>query len=153
MFKIIPKTLEGFYRSCFILDSIGKYPENSPLWLVYGTSLCSKNLDSYQRAQLMYSLDYLYARLSNPSNNEIKAFVGAMKTFSVYIEETQTNNFQTSVDLSPREEIVNFLFVVNLYEDLIQELRYANGIEDFLPVNKIFQSVKDMDSVLSVLAN
>ncbi len=153
IFKIIPRTMEGFYRSCFILDNIGKYPDNLPLWLVYGTSLCSKDLNSYQHAQLMYSLDYFYARLDQPSNNELKAFVGAMKIFSAYIEEVQSNNFQTSADLSPREEVVNFLFLVNLYEDLIQELRFTNEIEDFLPVNKIFQSIKKIDSILNILAN
>ncbi len=150
IFKIIPETLEGFYKSCFILDSIDRYPDNLPLWLVYGASFYSQDLNSYEFSQLMYSLDFLYGRASSLAENELKVLVETMEKSSSYIEEIQRKKLKTSVNLSPKEEIVNFLFAVNLYEDLAQELRYLEEVESLSPINKIFQSVNDMDYVLAV---
>lgn len=56
-FEILPQTLEGFYQACFLMDKVEEHPRNYPMWLVYGTSFYSDNLNSYQFAQLMYSLD------------------------------------------------------------------------------------------------
>lgn len=151
-FKIVPKTLAGFYKSCFILDNIDRHPKNFPLWLVYGTSFYSDNLNSYEFTQLIYSIDYLYGRAVDLSENEINALIRTVQNFSRYIERIQEKKFRTSVDLSPREEIVNFLFAVNLYEDLVQELRYVEGIRNIGPIGKIFQSIHNIDSVLAALS-
>lgn len=152
IFKIMPKTLEGFYRACFLVDRVNDRPENYSLWLVYGTTFCSDKLNSYQFAQLMYSLDFLYhASPDRFGQNELGALAETMKKLRRYISKIQKDGLRTSNDLSPLEETVNFLFTVNLYEDMSQELAYSYGIRDFGPVNKIFQSVDSVDSVLANL--
>ncbi len=148
-FKIIPKTLSGFYETCFLMEQIGKYPTNYSLWLVYGSSFCCGKLNSKEVAGLLYSLDFLYGGANNLEDNTLRAFVDAMQKISVYLTQMQEKNLQTCLDLSPREELVNFLFTVNLYEDIVQELRYLYGIDCFAPINKIFQSIKDIDSIVS----
>lgn len=42
--KIIPKTLGGFFKVCFILDHLNKIPENVNLWLVYLLSYVNTKL-------------------------------------------------------------------------------------------------------------
>ncbi len=153
VFRIVPKNLEGFYKACFVLDSIGRQPEelSLPLWLVYGVSLHSVNMSTYDFARLIYSLDYLYGKAGTLAKNEIDALAGAIEKFALYIDDVQRRNFQTSPDLSPKDEIANFLFAVSLYEDLVQELIHVEGIKTFKPIKKIFQSVKDIDPLLAVL--
>lgn len=42
--KIIPKTLDGLFKVCFILDHLNKIPENVKLWLVYLLSYANTKL-------------------------------------------------------------------------------------------------------------
>lgn len=148
-FKIMPKTLEGFYKPCFLVDRVDACPENRALWLIYGASFYADSLNSYEFARLIYSLDFLYAGTNLLERHEIRALVGTIEKCAGYIGEIQKANLQTSGSFSPNEETVNFLFAVNLYEDMSQELIHTYGVEGIEPVNKIFQSVRNMDFVLA----
>lgn len=78
-FKIIPKTLDGFYWACFLMEKIKQYPTNNEMWLVFGASFYSKNLSSYEFARLIYALDFLYGGSGELQPNTLKSFVEMMK--------------------------------------------------------------------------
>lgn len=59
----------------------------------------------------------------------------------------QRNNLQTCSDLSPNEEVINFLFAVNLYKDIVQELRVLYDVNSFKPIHKISQTIQDADLI------
>lgn len=147
IFEIIPRTLDGFYKACFLMDKIGKFPKNHLLWLVYGSSFYLDQLSSRELARLIYSLDFLYGGSDDLESNVINSFVETMQKIAGKIVSIQKHEFQTSSDLSPKEEIVNFLFTVNLYEDIVQELRYLYGVDCFDPISTIFQTIDDLDSI------
>ena len=152
-FTIIPKTLGGFYQACFLMGAIGQYPTNYDLWLVFGGTYYSKHLNSYELAQLVYSLDFLYGGADELHDNVLESFVETMEKISNHLTILQENEFRSSADLSPRAEVENFLFAVNLYEDIVQELRHAHEIDCFAPITKIFQTIQDTDLLLSKLSN
>lgn len=148
IFKIIPKTLDGFYKACFLMEQINEYPTNHSVWLVYGESFYSDELNSRELARLIYSLDFLYGGSDELDTNVLNSFVETMQKITLRMISMQNKNLQTCTDLSPKEEIVNFLFTVNLYEDIVQELRVLYGVDCFSPIIKIFHSVRDMDLIL-----
>lgn len=150
-FEIIPKTLDGFYKTCFLMDQIKKFPKNNLVWLVYGSSFFSTDLNSRELARLIYSLDFLYGGSDDLNKNTLTSFVDFMNKVTNHIVSIQEKNLRTCKNLSPKEESVNFLFVVNLYEDITQELRHLYNIDCFNPVKKIFQTVNDLDAVLQNL--
>ncbi len=150
-FKIIPKTLDGFYKACFLMDRINRFPKNHSLWLVYGSSFCSDQLNSRELSRLIYALDFLYGGSNELDENVLNSFVETMQKITDHVKIIQNQKLQSCTDLSPKEEAINFLFTVNLYEDIVQELRYLYAVDHFLPINKIFQSIKDIDSILRIL--
>ena len=87
-FKIIPKTLNGFYRSCFLMEKIQKYPKNNSLWLVYGTGFYSNELNSYELSKLVYSLDFLYGGSRAIEDNVLRILVDTLKKISDHLQFT-----------------------------------------------------------------
>lgn len=152
-FKIVPKTLGGFYKACFLMDQLKKRPENDSVWLVYGASFYSDDLNSRELARLIYALDFLYGGSADLDAHVLNSVVDVMRKITVRIDSMQKQNLQTGADLSPREEIVNFLFIVNLYEDIIQELRCLYAVDCFPPVGKIFQTLKNPDSIFKQISS
>lgn len=148
-FKIIPKTLFGFYQACFLLDQIKKQPVNYLLWLVYASSFYTDNMSSADIAKLIYCLDFLYGKAEKLEQNVLESFIQVLQKINNYIVQTQNNSLQTCTDLSPREEVVNFLFIVNLFEDIVQELRHIYKVDCFSPINKIFQTVENIDFIVT----
>lgn len=146
-FTIIPGTLDGFYRACFMMSGIGKYPENHSMWIVYGASLYSDDMDSREFAKLVYALDFLFGGTAALERNVLDALISVMQKCSRRIERMQEQNLQTCPDISPRKEAVNFLFAVNLYEDILQEMIHLYDVKQFASIRKIFQSVKDLDAL------
>ena len=65
---------------------------------------------------------------------------------------TTNTVIQKLPDFSPKSEIINFLFSVNLHEDMTQELRSLYSITDFPKINKIFQTVKNIDSICEIFS-
>lgn len=150
-FTIIPKTLDGFYRACFLMDKVGKYPKNHSMWMVYGASMYSDKLNSYEFAKLVYALDFLYGLAAELEANVLAALADTMRKFSAHIMRMQDQKLQTCGDLAPKKEAINFLFAVNLYEDMAQELFFLYGIKAISPIKKIFQSVDDIDRLCGMI--
>lgn len=148
-FQIIPKTLDGIYTTCLLMDKLKEFPTNHTLWLVYATTFYSTKLNSLEFARLLYALDFLYSGSPELKENELKVFVETMRKISAHLEAVQKKNLKTSADFAPAQELVNFIFAVNLYEDLIQDLRHSYGVTRFPAVKKIFQSVHELNSLSS----
>ena len=146
-FKIIPRTLHGFYRACLLMNRVGREPINRAMWLVYGASFYANKINSLELAQLMYALDFLYGGADDLDDNVLLSFVDTMRKISVRMKFIQQNDLRTDTNLSPRDEAVNFLFTVNLYEDIAQELRTLYGVDCFPPIRRIFQTLVDVDSM------
>ena len=153
--KIIPKTLNGFFKVCFILDHLNKIPENLNLWLIYLLSYVNTKLNLREIAMLTYSLDFLYSKISVFNNNELrevenKLMVLLEMTNNYY--DKNTGLYKSSQKESPCEETRFALFSVNLIEDIIQDaIHYHNA--DLSPIIKIYQSVKEPLKIAEVVKN
>ena len=145
--KIIPKELNSFYQVCFLIDKLNKVPENCNLWLIYLLTFYNEKLTSYQIAQLLFCIDFLYSK-TELKDNEITKIVEIIDSLKEYCDAHQTSNgrFETSMDLSPKEELRNFVFIINLLEDLIQDTIYYYNT-NIKPINKIFENIKFIDEV------
>lgn len=150
-FSIIPKTLKGFYESCFLMNRMQKHPQNRNLWIVYLATYLSDNLNSLELSRFVFSLDYLYSSIEMLEQDELRTVAKSIAAVAKLLDRHHAENFRTSNDLSPREEIRNYLFSVNLYEDLVQDviLNYMKEerSRELPPVTKIFQTVKDIEKV------
>lgn len=147
--KILPRTLNGFYRVCFILDNIQKIPININLWIIYLLSLFDKKFDSYSLYQFIYCLDFLYTK-TELNENEIKTLVEKLIETGGKIKEFAHNDgsFQSSKKLPPLEDTRYSLFIINIFEDLTQDILYYYGDytkNQVKPINKIFQNIPDLE--------
>ena len=155
MVKIIPKTLEGFFKVCFILDHFNKIPENANLWLVYLLSYANTELTLKEISMLVYSLDYIYSKITALGGNELKELEMKVKTLlqtiNNYYDEKE-GLYKSTIKESPLEETRFALFSINLIEDIIQEARVYHKAH-FQPIVKIYQHVKDPLRVAKALRN
>jgi hypothetical protein len=102
-------------------------------------------------AKLIYCIDFLYSKI-DLKENELEKVVETTKKIKIYCENIQKNNgrIETSVDLSPIEEIRNFLFTINLLEDLIQDSIFYYKT-NFDSVKKIFENVKNISKISEII--
>jgi hypothetical protein len=151
--NIIPNNLESFYRSCFIIDRLNDIPKNANLWLIYLFSYFRDDLTSYQLAQLIYSMDFLYSKIEL-NLNEINCFIDILNKILKYCNKMQQKDgrVSTSIDISPIEEIRHFLFIQNLLEDLIQDCKYYYNAE-INGINKIFENIKYIKHIHNIIIN
>ena len=153
--KIIPKTLEGFYKVCFILSHLEKTPDNANLWLVYLLSFLEQKIDSYKIFQLVYSLDFLYSKI-DLEKNEVDKLVQGIQLLQEKLNlfSQADGSFQSSKTLAPLEDTRYSLFAINILEDLIQDilLYYDNhiGLE---PIKRIYQDIPQLDKTSEFIEN
>jgi hypothetical protein len=145
--QFAPKNLADFYQVCFIIDHLKETPANARFWFVYALSFFSEKLNSLEMAQLVFCIDFLYAKI-DLQENELMPFAETLGKIKVYLRTHQKDDgrFETSLDLTPKEELRNFLFIVNLIEDLIQDSVFYYHTA-FNPVNKIFEEIVFPDKV------
>ncbi|RLB02414.1 MAG: hypothetical protein DRG59_12710 [Deltaproteobacteria bacterium] len=153
--KIIPKTLGGFFKVCFILDHLNKIPENVNLWLVYLLSYVNTKLTLKEISMLVYSLDYIYSKITVLGDNELKELENKiealLQTINNYYDEKE-GLYKSTIKESPLEETRFALFSINLIEDIIQDaIVYHNA--HFQPTVRIYQNVKDPVKVSEALRN
>lgn len=155
--KITPKTLEEFFKVCFILDHLDKIPENIKLWLVYILSYVNEKLPLRDIAMLTYSLDFLYAKIppGQMESNGLKELEEKIKKLISLINSYYDNKeglYKSSIKESPLEETRFALFSINLIEDIIQDaIYYHNAKLD--PITKIYQNVKDPIKVAEIITS
>lgn len=153
--KIMPKTLDGFFKVCFILDNIDKVPENANMWLVYLLSYADQKLNSYGLFQLIYCLDFLYSKIEL-KENEINLVVKTVKKVLERIKSFSKDDgsYQSDKTIPPLEDTRYSLFCINIIEDLIQDLLfyYGNGL-DLKSIQTIYENVKDVNKTYSFISS
>ena len=145
--KIIPKTLDGFFKVCFVLNHIDKIPVNCNLWLIYALSFLNQSLNSYQLFQLIYSLDFLYSK-TELGQNELGEVVKGLKRIGKVVGDFSKpdGSFRSDKTLAPLDETLYSLFVINILEDLTQDaLYYYGGNVGLDPITKIYQTVPNVE--------
>ena len=151
--KIMPKTLDGFFKVCFTLSHLEKVPINASLWLVYLLSFLNKQLNAYQIFQMVYSLDFLYSKI-DLKKNEIDKLIEGIKSLYRKIHQFSKANgsFQSDKTIAPLEDTRYSLFAINVLEDLTQDVLfyYENNI-DLRPVSKIYQTIPQVDKTFGFI--
>lgn len=152
LLNIVPRTLDGFYRVCFLLDKIGKQPDAPGVWMVYLMSFFDDNMNAADFARYIYALDFLYFKCRSVQDNERVALEIAITLASAYIERrfTAVGILTTDSNEAPVEEARQIVFAVNLIEDIRQDAAVTWGAN--LPqVSKIFATIPDVYGVAAYL--
>ncbi len=153
--KIIPKTLEGFFKVCFILDHLNEIPENVNLWLIYLLSYANTKLTLKEIAMLTYSLDFIHSKITSLEDNELRELEQKINILLQLIEnyyDEKDGLYKSSIKESPLEETRYSLFSINLIEDIIQHAIVYHSAK-FNPITKIYQNVKDPLKISEVIKN
>ena len=139
-FKIIPRTLEGFYQVCFLMSQMDEGPENTHSWLVYLASLFKKSLSSRELAMFMFSFDFVYFRCDDLKENELQAVEKTVRDIDVHVKKLSNKDgtFNTGSKVAPIDGMRHVLFTINLLEDIRQD---AAAITKLPPVKKIFETL------------
>jgi hypothetical protein len=150
--KIIPKDLDSFFRICFILDNINKFPENANLWLIYLLSYINKNIKLEDVSKILYCIDFLYSKITLKPNeleqlvNKINALLSQVKSY-----HKVDGSFCSTLKVSPLEEIRYALFSINLIEDLTQDLIFYYSVDGLKPINKIYENVENIEKTYELI--
>ena len=145
LLSIVPRTLEGFYRVCYLLDKIGKGPEAPGVWLVYLVSFFNDAMRAVDFARYIYALDFVYFNRSDLQENERTALQRAIEQAIRYINQratADTGALARDPQAAPLEETRQILFAVNLIEDIKQDAAVKLGLE-LTTAEKIFELLPD----------
>ena len=152
--RIVPRTLDGFYRVCYLLDKIQKTPDAPGVWLIYLMSFYSDDMRSIDFARLMYSLDFLYFKCPDFKGNELRAIHSMLNDATAYIENRINNDGSLAKDPTeaPFEETRQMLFSINLLEDISQD-SMVNFEVKLPPTEKVFQMIPDAGRTAEYIRN
>lgn len=146
LFKIVPRTMEGFYQVCYLLDKLGKEPDAPGVWLVYLLTFFRDDMRSIDFARFMYALDFLYFKCADIKRNEMQVLTRTIVDAADYVRAHAKDDGSLAADPreSPLEETRRLAFAVNLLEDIRQDAAVSFGME--LPlVAKIFETIPNAD--------
>lgn len=152
--KIIPKTLDGFFKVCFVLNHLEKIPINTNLWFIYLLSFLDNKLNSLEFFQLVYSLDFLYS-LTNLQENELKKLIESLIQIQNKINKFSKSDgsYQSDKTIAPLEDTRYSLFSINIIEDLTQDILYYYGFNNKLkPIIKIYQTVPNIEKTFEFIS-
>lgn len=147
LLSIVPHTLEGFYRVCYLLDKIGKRPDAPGVWLVYLASFFTDAMRPVDFARYIYALDFVYFNRSDLQENERTVLQRAIEQAISYISRRIDANAETgalAIDPheAPLEETRQILFAINLIEDIKQDAAVKLGLP-LATAEKIFELIPD----------
>ena len=155
VFRIVPRTLEGFYQVCYFLDKLGREPDASGVWLVYLLTFFKNDMRSIDFAHFMYALDFLYFKCDQIKPNEIQVLKDAIENAADYIGRRASaadGSLSTDPTEPPLEETRRLLFATNVLEDIRQDAVVSFGME--LPkVEKIFETIPDASLTANYVRN
>ena len=152
--KIMPKTLEGFFRVCFTLNHLEKTPVNASLWLIYLLSFLDQKNNSYNMFQLIYSLDFLYSKV-DLSKNELNKLIKGVKIIHKKLQHFSKTDgsFRSDKRLSPLEDTRYCLFIINILEDLTQDiLFYYRKQSGLTSIKSIYQTVPHIEKTFKFIS-
>ena len=140
---IVPTTLEGFFRICFLMERMDERPLSPGVWLVYLMSFFREGLAPAEIARWMFAFDFLYFHADGLSGNEERvvreALDGAWSEISAW--QSRDGAFVRDPSISPVEETVAVLHAANLLEDVQQDFAVRYGHER--KVRRIFDVLAD----------
>ena len=141
--KIMPTTLGGFYRVCFLLERMNEAPESAGVWLVYLASFFQRGLSALAFARWMFCLDFLYFKCGELGDNEQRTVKKALADAEEEIHERAQadGSFGGDPNAAPMEETRRFLFAANLLEDVRQDFAVDYG--GVAKVKRIFEVLPD----------
>ncbi len=147
LLSLVPRTLDGFYRVCYLLDKIGKRPDAPGVWLVYLASFFNDALRAVDFARYSYALDFIYFNRSDLQENERTALHRAIEQALGYVRRRANANAETGAlaidpQAAPLEETRQLLFAVNLIEDIKQDAAVKLGL-NLTTAEKIFELLPD----------
>ena len=155
LLSIVPRTLDGFYRVCYLLDKIGRQPDAPGVWLVYLLSFFDDAMPAIDFARYLYALDFLYFKCSYLQENEQSALEKAFVQATDYIGQrinADSGALATDPKVAPIEETRQVLFAVNLIEDLKQDA--AVTWDANLPqASTIFEALPDATRTANYIRN
>ena len=156
LLSIVPRTLEGFYRVCFLLDRIGKQPDAPGVWLVYLMSFFNDAMSAVELARYIYALDFLYFKCRSVQENERIALENAITQAMAYIERRFATAGEGMLTTGPNEAPVDamrqIIFAINLIEDIRQDAAVNFGAAT-PQVRTIFDTIPDMPLVAAYIRN
>ena len=155
LLSIVPRTLDGFYRVCYLLDKIGRQPDATGVWLVYLLSFFDDAMPAIDFARYLYALDFLYFKCAYLQENERSALEKAVVRATDYIRRrinADSGALATDPRVAPLEETRQILFAVNLIEDLQQDA--AVTWDANLPqASTIFEALPDATQTANYIRN
>ena len=156
LLSIVPRTLEGFYRVCFLLDRIGKQPDAPGVWLVYLMSFFNDAMSAVELARYIYALDFLYFKCRSVQENERIALENAITQAMAYIERRFATAGEGMLTTSPNEAPIDamrqIIFAINLLEDIRQDAAVNFGAAT-PQVRTIFDTIPDVPLVAAYIRN
>ena len=146
LFRIVPRTLEGFYQVCYLLDRLGKEPDAPGVWLVYLLTFFRDDMRSIDLARFMYALDFLYFKCAGIMQNEMRVLEEVVLQVSDLVGARANSDGSLASDPreAPLEETRQLVFAANLLEDIRQDAVVSFGME-LHPIGKIFETIPDAD--------
>ncbi len=147
-FRIVPRSLEGIYYACFLMNRLNRYPDGSNTWLVYLSSFLNESISNLNFQRFMFSFDFLYFKCHQFAENERK-IVGDVLSRSKSAVETRIDNygvFRVDRNESQIEGTRRLLFSMNLLEDVMQDARFSFGF-NFPQVRKIYEMIPDVSKL------
>jgi len=150
--NIIPKDLDSFFKVCFILDNLNKIPQNANLWLIYLLSYITKSASLEDISKITYCIDFLYSKIELKVN-EITQLVSKIQELKKNINDFYQGDgsYRSSLTYSPLDETRYALFSLNLLEDLTQDIIYYYSIKELAPVEKIYETIQDIDKTYKLI--
>ena len=144
-----PGTLEGFYRVCFLLDRIGKQPDDPVVWLDYLMSFFNDAMSAVELARYIYALDFLYFKCRSVQENAItQAMAYIERRFATAGEGMLT----TSPNEAPIDAMRQIVFAINLIEDIRQDAAVNFGAAT-PQVRTIFDTIPDVPLAAAYIRN
>lgn len=152
-FEIVPNTIEGFFETCLIMNTIEGFPDNPDIWLIYLlTHLEREDLTPHKLAMIVFSIDFLYFgaiektfKFSDENQIYILRGVDLMES---HIQRFTWNKSIINPRVSLLEQVRQMLFVVSYFEDWRQHVAYKwNSVATSGSVRKagkIFEDIPDL---------
>lgn len=140
--KIIPKTLEGFYRVCFLLNHLDKTPDTPNVWLIYLLTFYKDKMSIIDFSKFIFALDFLYFKCNTLDDNELMCIDRILQQAKSYVASHKYDErgwIHREADVSAVEQTRGILFAINLLEDLCQDV--AVNFNLGVKVDRIFSAV------------
>ena len=145
---IMPNNLDGFYEVCYLLEKLGKSPDNPGVWLVYLASFFHADMTAMELARFMFSIDFLYFKCGDIRKNEQNIMATTIADVARFIGKYPFKEglFCKNKQEAPIEETRQILFSINLLEDLTQDI-VVNLNVNTPKITNIFATVPDIKKI------